>query len=218
MSLHIRTFRKGDEATLRSIFHASIHGLAGTDYTPEQLQAWAPTEYDEGTWAELMQSLQPFLAERDGTVVGYADLQPDGYIDHFFVAGPHAGQGVGRALMAHLHDIARQRGLTELWAKVSLNAEPFFRTQGFLVEERLSFLLRGVPMTHARMRKRLDPVPITDLQRLLRSLEPELQEGVYVFTSVPLDTDLTGVSTVATLREREGLSLVLDEATALSRG
>ena len=218
MPLLIRPFRHGDEAALWSVFSSSIHGLTHAEYSAEQRQAWAPSQYDEALWTERMRGLHPFIAELDGMPVGYADLQADGYIDHFFVAGSHAGRGVGHALMAHIHTIARQRDLTELWARVSLTAEPFFRKQGFSVEERLSFLLRGVPMTHARMRKRLNPVPVTNLQQLLRSLEPELQEGVFVFTSVPLDTDLTGISAVATLREPEGLTLVLDEATARHRG
>ena len=38
-----------------------------------------------------MQALRPLVAEEDGRVVGYADLQASGYIDHFFVSGKHHG-------------------------------------------------------------------------------------------------------------------------------
>jgi hypothetical protein len=37
-----------------------------------------------------MQGIRPFVAEDEGHIVGYADIQPSGYIDHFFVAGGHA--------------------------------------------------------------------------------------------------------------------------------
>ena len=42
---------------------------------------------------------KPFVAEIEGQIVGYADLQEDGYIDHFFVSGSMARRGVGSALM-----------------------------------------------------------------------------------------------------------------------
>ena len=35
----IRPFCVGDEAALRKVFHASVHGLAHPFYTPAQLQA-----------------------------------------------------------------------------------------------------------------------------------------------------------------------------------
>ena len=156
-SISIRNFRSGDEAPLRAVFHASVHGLACRNYTPEQLAAWAPLEHDSATWAERMRANQPFIAHVDGgtAVAGFADLQPGGYIDMFFVAPAHAGQGVARALMAHLHTQAAQRGTTQLHADVSLTAEPFFTASGFEVEERQQVQRAGVVLHNARMVKRL---------------------------------------------------------------
>lgn len=92
--MHIRNFRAGDEAALRAVFYASVHGLAGRDYSPEQPGAWAPPDYDAAPWGERMRANQPFVAEIAGEVAGYADLQASGLIDHFFVAAAHAGRGV----------------------------------------------------------------------------------------------------------------------------
>lgn len=72
----------------------------------------------------------------DGCIAGFADLQPSGYIDQFFVAGPYAGRGVGRALMEQIHQATEQVGRARLWADVSLCAEPFFSRSGFAVEAR----------------------------------------------------------------------------------
>ncbi|SFC60512.1 Acetyltransferase, GNAT family [Polaromonas sp. OV174] len=153
--LRIRNFRAGDEAALRAVFHASIHGLAGRDYSPEQLNAWAPLDYDAAPWGERMRANQPFVAEIDGEVVGYADLQASGYIDHFFVAATHAGRGVGAALMAHIHQAAARGGITRLFADVSLRAEPFFSRHGFVLEARQQVERRGVVLRNARMYKLL---------------------------------------------------------------
>lgn len=65
--------------------------------------------------------LRPFVATIEGQAVAYADLQDSGYIDHFFVSGDAAGQGVGSALTEHIHEVAASRGLPELSALVSLS-------------------------------------------------------------------------------------------------
>ena len=60
--------------------------------------------------------------------------------------------------------------------------------------------------------------PITDLDKLLASIRPELNEGVYVYSSVPLDADIKTLTPLATFREQEGLTLIVDEATAQRAG
>ena len=156
-TLLIRPFAPGDAPALRAVFHASVHGLACQHYSPAQLAAWAPLAHDAAQWAERMQAIQPFVAQaRDGgAVAGFADLQASGYNDMFFVAPAFARQGVARALMAHLHAQAAQRGIARLWAHVSLAAEPFFAAQGFVVQERQEVERAGVVLRNARMAKAL---------------------------------------------------------------
>lgn len=48
-----------------------------------------------------------------------------------------------------------QRGITRLWADVSLRAEPFFAANGFVVEQRQQVERRGVVLCNARMAKTL---------------------------------------------------------------
>ena len=54
--------------------------------------------------------------------------------------------------------------------------------------------------------------PISDLNESLRSLSPRLNDGVYVFMSVPLSTDIVGLKPIATFVEDEGLSLIIEES------
>ena len=60
--------------------------------------------------------------------------------------------------------------------------------------------------------------PINDLNTLLASMSPELQPGVFIYASVPFDTDLSGVTPIATVREREGLTIIAEESEALTAG
>lgn len=154
--MYIRSYQAGDETALWHIFHSAIHQLAAAHYTPEQLRAWAPDQADGPSWTARMQTLQPFvLIGPEDQPVGYTDLQPNGYIDHFFIAASHAGQGAGRQLMEHLLQLAEQRGLQEICADVSLNAQPFFLHFGFVRLRQQQPVIRGVSLSNARMCKEL---------------------------------------------------------------
>ena len=157
--MQIRRYAEGEEAALRAIFRSSVRGLAGQQYTPVQIDAWAPPEDSaelRAQWTRRIQSNQPWVVEVDGRLAAFADVQESGYIDHFFVAAEFAGQGIGAALMRHLHDVARARGTVKLFAHVSLTAEPFFLRAGFIVETRQRPTIRGVELDNAVMSKMLD--------------------------------------------------------------
>ena len=59
---------------------------------------------------------------------------------------------------------------------------------------------------------------ISDLRSLLASLQPELHPGVWAWCALPPGASADGVDAIATMREAEGLTLVVDEAQAAARG
>jgi hypothetical protein len=59
---------------------------------------------------------------------------------------------------------------------------------------------------------------ISDLATLIRSMEPVLNPGTYAYASVPLGSDISQIDAIATVREPEGLTLVVTEETALGLG
>lgn len=155
----IRRFQSADAPALWSVFYSAIHELACADYSPEQLEAWAPREPDADKWAARMEGIQPWVAEIDGRIAGYADLQADGYIDHFFVAAAAARRGVGTALMRRIHDTASQRGIRRLYCDVSITARPFFGRFGFQVQAAQQVSVRNVVLDNLRMQKELPAAP-----------------------------------------------------------
>lgn len=58
----------------------------------------------------------------------------------------------------------------------------------------------------------------TNLARLLRSMTPQLNPGQYVFCCVPVEHDCSALQPIASLREAEGLSLVLTRESADAHG
>ncbi|WP_406151390.1 ACT domain-containing protein [Streptomyces sp. NBC_01012] len=57
-----------------------------------------------------------------------------------------------------------------------------------------------------------------DLRTLLHSMRPELRPGRYVYATLPGGEVPTGVTPVVTVREREGLTLVVPEEQAVEEG
>ncbi|WP_431822484.1 ACT domain-containing protein [Burkholderia sp. F1] len=60
--------------------------------------------------------------------------------------------------------------------------------------------------------------PESDLAILLRTMQPELHPGAYVFALLPHDADVPLSEMVATFREEEGLTVVVREETAARHG
>lgn len=56
------------------------------------------------------------------------------------------------------------------------------------------------------------------LRRLLIDLRPKLMPGVFVFASLPSGTDIGNLHPIATFRELEGLTVILEESRALELG
>jgi hypothetical protein len=59
---------------------------------------------------------------------------------------------------------------------------------------------------------------IRDLDRLLARMHPSLHPGRYVFTTLPRGQAIDPTSIVASIREAEGLSVVVTETDALALG
>jgi putative acetyltransferase len=151
----VRRYRAGEEPALFEVYHSAVHMIASRDYSPEQVAAWAPDGLDAALWANRIRGINPFVAEIDGVVVAYADLQSSGYIDHFFVSGAHPRRGLGAMLMRRILEEAEHLGLSELTSDVSRTAQGFYERYGFRVVEHRSPVVRGVVLPNALMRLEL---------------------------------------------------------------
>ncbi len=158
------------------LFFNTIHKVNNRDYDQHQIAAWAPLDFDLNLAVEKIRQIEPFVAVADGKIIGYADIQSDGYIDHFYCHHEHQGQGVGRALFSALEAQARSSGTLQMYANVSITARPFFEAMGFSVEKEQRVTVRGQTLTNYRMvrMKIKPPVPI------LRSFDEMKAREFYV--------------------------------------
>lgn len=151
--MHIRQFQPGEEPQLWELFYHTIHLVNIQDYSERQVNAWAPRKIELTDWIQKTQKRSPFVCMLKNKIVGYSDLQENGYIDHFYCHYEYQGKGVGRALMAHINKLAKQQKITKLTADVSLTAKAFFEAMGFEVVRKQQVLIRGQLLANYKMQK-----------------------------------------------------------------
>ena len=148
----VRAFNRADIRPLWRLKHDTIHSVNSQHYSASQVTAWSPNEYNELAWTERVTKIAPFVAEIDKVIVGFADLQADGYIDHFYCHAEYQGAGVGKALMTAIFNKAKKLHITSLYAEVSITAKPFFTHFGFVEQNEQSVDVRGQVIKNFVMR------------------------------------------------------------------
>src|SRR6476620_8068853 len=131
--MNVRRYLPGEEDRLWQLYHDTTHIINGNDYTPEQCERWAPAVVDMPEWRKRIKSRNPFVAEKDGRILGFAELESDGHIDYFYCDHEYIRKGVGRKLYEAVEKEAKRLKLPRLHAAVSVTAKPFFLRMGFEV-------------------------------------------------------------------------------------
>jgi len=144
----IRKYKTGDEKYIAQIYRNAIFQLASSDYTQEQLDAWAGPPVTPEKAIQRCNDKQPFVNERDGQVVGFIELDLDGHIDCVFVHPAYARQGVMSEIMEEIKRVAKQNNISRLYAEVSKTARPFFEYHGFVWIKDIVVNARGVPLAN----------------------------------------------------------------------
>jgi putative acetyltransferase len=157
VAVTIRAYEQQDAVGVADVFYRSVREVALSDYTAEQVKAWAPARRDAEQ--EHLRSgdgrLVLVAADEPGHVVAFIDLEPDGHIDRLFAAAEAAGRGVASRLYDAIETAARAQGIERLFTEASELARRFFERKGFTVLERQDLIVGGVPIHNYRMAKTL---------------------------------------------------------------
>ncbi|BAT54367.1 Acetyltransferase, GNAT family [Nostoc sp. NIES-3756] len=153
----LRSAQEADAWMLSAIHITAIKALPTTYYTHEELLAWRNyREKPDGT--SILKHLQLetlWVAAKGDHVLGFASYIVDELIA-LYVHPRYQGRGIGRALVEHFCEQARQQGLDKVITTASLYAEGFYLRLGFIAIQRAPHQLgKGVIVPVIKMSKEL---------------------------------------------------------------
>jgi putative acetyltransferase len=152
----IRAAVDADADAVWGVHTSSIRALCAGWYSEQEITVWIG-RLDADGYRRAMQTHVMVVAERDGAVVGFGELDPlGGEIVAIYVVPTAAGTGVGSTLLAHLEETARAAGHARLTLCASLNGEAFYARRGWRPGAREKHRLTpGVAVDCVRMDKAL---------------------------------------------------------------
>ncbi len=153
--MEIRKYREEDCASTISLFRRTVRTVNRKDYDEEQVVAWAPDKIDPNSWNGSLQSNYAVVAEEDGVLLGFGDMDDCGYLDRLFVSADCQREGVGSAILEELEAYAAQIGVLKITTEASVSARPFFESKGYRVERENKKLHNGVWFVNFLMAKEL---------------------------------------------------------------
>ncbi|MEZ5936720.1 MAG: GNAT family N-acetyltransferase [Hyphomonadaceae bacterium] len=151
----IRDFQPGDAGAMVSVFAASVRGIGSKHYARDQVEAWASRAPAPERFVDRAVEARMLVAEVDGRLAAFSDVDATGYIDFLYCRPEQAGRGVADRLVDALEAHARSAGVPELTTNASEAARSFFLRRGFDVVARRDFEIGGVRIHNYAMRKRL---------------------------------------------------------------
>jgi putative acetyltransferase len=149
----VRDYVPADVDALIDLFREAVRRVAIRDYSGAQVRAWAPDMAEREKWVERRASRPTWVAEIDGKIAGFTDLEPDGHVDMMYVHPDFKGRGVANALMAKVEEAAAEQKLGRLYTEASITAKPFFEKKGFRVIAPQTVHVRGQDLVNYRMEK-----------------------------------------------------------------
>lgn len=138
------------------LFCDTVHAINARDYTPEQLEAWAPRDAEHyAQIAEKLATQKTVGIKECGILAGFGSLDNGGDIDMLFVHKDRQRQGIAAAILQELEKLAAKRGKQTVSTFASITAKPFFEHAGYTTLRENSVVRGGISLVNYHMSKQL---------------------------------------------------------------
>ena len=150
--MNVRKYRSSDCPEMARLFYDTIHSVNRKDYTEEQLNAWADGKVDMEAWDRSFMEHETVVAVDGEKIIGFGDMDENGYLDRLYVHRDYQGQGVATGICDCLEqwmqnqwmqDQGKQNqepmtgadtppsGACRFSVHASITARPFFEARGY---------------------------------------------------------------------------------------
>lgn len=146
----IRKYETSDCKELVELFYNTVHYINAKDYTEEQLNVWATKDMDLEKWDQSLLLHFSVVAVENEVIVGFGDIDKNGYLDRLFVHKDYQGKRIATAICNILEQTVTSGKIT---THASITAKQFFEKRGYKVMKKQLVNRQGILLTNYIMEK-----------------------------------------------------------------
>jgi putative acetyltransferase len=146
----LRDYHPKDCKEMANLFYQTVHSINRKDYSEEQLHAWATGKVDYDRWNASFLKHKTIVAEINGKIVGFGDMDETGYLDRLYVHKDFQGQNIASSICRKLEQSAKADTYI---THASITAKPFFEKMGYEVVKEQEVERDGIKLKNYVMKK-----------------------------------------------------------------
>ncbi len=145
MDLILRKYKPTDCQALAELFYDTVHAVCKDDYSEKQLYAWATGTVDLIRWNQSFWSHYTIVAEINGNIAGFGDIDSNGYLDRLYVHKDYQRRGIGSSICSILENMVNS---DKIITHASITAKGFFEKRGYKVIKEQQVKRQGIILTN----------------------------------------------------------------------
>ena len=148
--MEIREYKSSDCNEIADLFYNTVHFINAKDYTEDQLNVWATGNINIDKWNESFLNNYTVVVEEDGIIIGFGDINNEGYLDRLYVHKDYQSIGVATAICDRLE---KKYEVERITTHASITAKSFFEKRGYRVIKKQFVERHGVRLINYIMEK-----------------------------------------------------------------
>lgn len=145
MDFILRKYHPSDCQALAELFYDTIHTVCKNDYSKKQLYAWATGNIDLVKWNQSFRSHYTIVAEINGNIAGFGDIDSNGYLDRLYVHKDFQRKGIASSIC---NDLEKVVDSDKIITHASITAKGFFEKRGYKVIKEQQVKRQGIILTN----------------------------------------------------------------------
>lgn len=154
----LRKYKSDDCLKLLKLFYDTVRTVNKKDYNDKQLSVWAPDNYVEekyDIWQKSLSENFTIIAEKNGDIVGFGDIEKNGYLNRLFVHKDYQHGGVASSIVKELEKYAEKICICTIITEASITAKPFFERMGYTLIKEQQVEKKEILLTNYVMEKKI---------------------------------------------------------------